>query len=140
MTFSPFWLASENKPYDPESYSRGWNYGAQLNFMVPMDYSTVRQCKDIAKRVEEKMRVDYELVRALKCAELMQKGFTLRPNSRVEHMCNDVVPIVSVLETKTMSTLSNRVAETARKDAEAAAKVKAANAPAPQPKSTEENK
>ena len=140
MTFSPFWLASENKPYDPESDSRGWNYGAQLNFMVPMDYSTVRQCKDIAKRVEEKMRVDYELVRALKCAELMQKGFTLRPNSRVEHMCNDVVPIVSVLETKTMSTLSNRVAETARKDAEAAAKVKAANAPAPQPKSTEENK
>ena len=98
MTFSPFWLASENKPYDPESYSRGWNYGAQLNFMVPMDYDTVRQCKDIAKRVEQKMRVDYELVRALKCAELMQKGFTLRPGSRVEHMCNDVVPIVSVLK------------------------------------------
>ena len=100
MTFSPFWLASENKPYDPESYSRGWNYGAQLNFMVPMDYDTVRQCKDIAKRVEEKMRVDYELVRALKCAELMQKGFTLRPGSRVEHMCNDVVPIVSVIKPK----------------------------------------
>ena len=108
MTFSPFWLASENKPYDPESYSRGWNYGAQLNFMVPMDYDTVRQCKSIAKRVEEKMRVDYELVRALKCAELMQKGFTLRPGSRVEHMCNDVVPIVSVLNTKKMSTLSDQ--------------------------------
>ena len=108
MTFSPFWLASENKPYDPESYSRGWNYGAQLNFMVPMDYDTVRRCKSIAKRVEEKMRVDYELVRALKCAELMQKGFTLRPGSRVEHMCNDVVPIVSVLNSKTMSTLSDQ--------------------------------
>ncbi len=90
-------MASENKPYDPESYSRGWNYGAQLNFMVPMDYQTVEQCKRIAKRVEQKMRVDYELVRALKCAELMQKGFTLRPGSRVEHMCNDVVPIVSVI-------------------------------------------
>ena len=101
MTFSPFWMASENKPYDPESYSRGWNYGAQLNFMVPMDYDTVRQCKTIAKRIEEKMRVDYELVRALKCAELMQKGFTLRPGSRVEHMCNDVVPIVSVIKPKT---------------------------------------
>ena len=111
MTFSPFWLASENKPYDPESYSRGWNYGAQLNFMVPMDYDTVRQCKSIAKRVEEKMRVDYELVRALKCAELMQKGFTLRPGSRVSHMCNDVVPIVSVLNTKTMSTLSDQKAK-----------------------------
>ena len=111
MTFSPFWLASENKPYDPESYSRGWNYGAQLNFMVPMDGSTVEQCKAIARRVEEKMRVDYELVRALKCAELMQKGFTLRPGSRVEHMCNDVVPIVSVLNTKTMSTLSDQKAK-----------------------------
>ena len=120
MTFSPFWLASENKPYDPESYSRGWNYGAQLNFMVPMDYDTVRRCKSIAKRVEEKMRVDYELVRALKCAELMQKGFTLRPGSRVEHMCNDVVPIVSVLKTNEMSTLSDQKAKEV-----AAAKAKA---------------
>ena len=118
MTFSPFWLASENKPYDPESYSRGWNYGAQLNFMVPMDGSTVEQCKAIARRVEEKMRVDYELVRALKCAELMQKGFTLRPGSRVSHMCNDVVPIVSVLNTKTMSTLS----DLKKKEVEAAKK------------------
>ena len=69
-----------------------------------MDYDTVRQCKSIAKRVEEKMRVDYELVRALKCAELMKKGFTLRPGSRVEHMCNDIVPIVSLLKTETTKT------------------------------------
>ena len=104
MTFSPFWLASENKPYDPESYSRGWNYGAQLNFMVPLDGETVERCKSIARRVEQKMRVDYELVRALKCAELMQKGFTLRPGSRVEHMCNDVVPIVSVIKNQPLKT------------------------------------
>ena len=61
MTFSPFWLASENKPYDPESYSRGWNYGAQLNFMVPLDREGLKQCKEIAKRQEEKMKLDYEL-------------------------------------------------------------------------------
>ena len=101
MTFSPFWLASENKPYDPESYSRGWNYGAQLNFMVPLDGTTVEQCKSLAKRQEEKMRIDYELVRSLKCAELMTKGFTFRPGSRVEHMCSDIVPIVSLLENQT---------------------------------------
>ena len=104
MTFSPFWMASENKPYDPESYSRGWNYGAQINFMVPMDYSTVTRCKALAKRQEEKMRVDYELVRALKCAELQSKGFTLRPGSRVEHMCNDIVPIVSLIKPETTTT------------------------------------
>ena len=100
MTFSPFWLASENKPYDPESYSQGWNYGGQLNFMFPLDGEITERCKSIAKRKEEKMRVDYELVRAIKCAELMQKGFTLRPQSRVEHLCNDVIPIRSLLKPK----------------------------------------
>jgi len=93
MTFSPFWLANENKPYDPESYSRGWNYGGQLNFMVPLDGSITERCKSIAKRREELMRVEYELLRAAKCAELQQKGFTLRPGSRVEHLCNDIIPI-----------------------------------------------
>ena len=97
MTFSPFWLATENKPYDPESYSQGWNYGAQINFMVPLDSSITEMCKTLAKRQNEKMRVDYELVRSLKCAELMTKGFTFRPGSRVEHMCSDIVPIVSLL-------------------------------------------
>ena len=98
MTFSPFWLATENKPYDPESYSQGWNYGAQINFMVPLDSSITEMCKTLAKRQNEKMRVDYELVRSLKCAELMTKGFTFRPGSRVEHMCSDIVPIVSLIK------------------------------------------
>ena len=93
MTFSPFWLASENKPYDPESYSRGWNYGGQLNFMVPLDGSITERCKSIAKRQEEKMRISYELSRMLKCTELMKKGFTLRQGSTFEHLCSDVVPI-----------------------------------------------
>jgi hypothetical protein len=39
------------------------------------------------------MELDYELVRALKCAELQQKGFMLRPGTRVYHMCSDVIPI-----------------------------------------------
>ncbi len=94
MTFSPFWLASENKPYDPESYSRGWNYGGQLNFMVPLDGSITERCKSIAKRQEEKMRVSYELSRMVRCTELMKKGFTIREGSTFEHLCSDVVPIV----------------------------------------------
>ncbi len=94
MTFSPFWLASENKPYDPESYSRGWNYGGQLNFMVPLDGSITERCKSIAKRQEEKMRASYELSRMVRCTELMKKGFTIREGSTFEHLCSDVVPIV----------------------------------------------
>ena len=63
-----------------------------------MDGNITEMCKSLARRQNEKMRVDYELVRALKCAELMKMGFTIRPGSRVEHMCNDIVPIVSLIK------------------------------------------
>ena len=39
------------------------------------------------------MELDYELVRVLKCGELQQKGFMIRPGTRVYHMCSDVIPI-----------------------------------------------
>ena len=94
FTFSPFWLASENKPYDPESYARGWNYGGQLNFMFPLDGSITEQCKAMARRLEETLRLEYELTRVDRCATLMKKGFTLRAGSDFEHLCHDVVPIV----------------------------------------------
>jgi len=77
----------------PSSYQLNENWGFQINFMVPLDKSGYKQCKDIAKRQEEKLRIEYELTRVLKCAELQSKGFTLRHKSRVEHMCSDVVPI-----------------------------------------------
>ena len=93
MTFSPFYMGNDVLP---DSYTRNNNYGAQLNFSVPLDGSMIEQCKQLAKRHEEKMRLDYEIVRALKCAELMKAGFTFRPGSRVEVLCHDIVPIVSL--------------------------------------------
>jgi hypothetical protein len=72
--------------------------------MVPLSKKSFNQCLEIAKRQEEKLRLDYELVRALKCAELQQKGFTLRPGSRVEHMCHDIVPIQLLLPKENVST------------------------------------
>ena len=107
MTFSPFYLGNHTNPYSekedmeglhPSSYQLNENWGFQVNFMVPLDKRGLEQCRRIAARQEEKMRLDQELVRALKCAELQQKGFTLRPGSRVEHMCNDVVPISSLIK------------------------------------------
>jgi len=41
------------------------------------------------------MMLDYELVRVKNCAELQQKGFMLRPGSRVYNMCSDVIPIAA---------------------------------------------
>ena len=97
MTFSPFYMGNHTTPYDDtmsqQSYTVAENWGFQINFMVPLDGSTVEICKSIAKKHAAKMDLDYELVRALKCAEIQQKGFMLVPGSRVYHMCSDVVPI-----------------------------------------------
>ena len=101
MTVTPFYMGNDSIPYDNESYVTSNNWGAQLNFMVPLDWGTINRCKNIAKRQEEKLRLDYELVRALKCAEIQQKGFTFRPGSRVEHLCSDIVPIALVNKTTT---------------------------------------
>ena len=100
MTFSPFYMGNHTKPWDidedgmrPSSYTMAENWGGQINFMVPLDREGLKRCRSIALRQEEKMRLDYELVRVLKCAELQQKGFMLLPNSDTGHMCSDVVPI-----------------------------------------------
>lgn len=102
MTFQPFYMGNHAKPFDeymqPSSYTLAENWGFQVNFMVPLDKSGYKQCKAIAKRQEEKMRLDYELVRALKCAELQQKGFTIRPKTRIYHLCSDIVPIQSLIK------------------------------------------
>ena len=96
MQFSPFYMGNDTIPYENSGYVRSNNWGAQLNFSVPLDGGMIELCKSIAKKHEEKMRLDYELVRALKCTEIMKAGFMFRPGSRVEILCHDVVPIVAV--------------------------------------------
>ena len=100
MTFSPFYMGNDTIPYETENYVRSNNYGAQLNFSVPLDGGMIEQCKQIARRHEQTMRLQYELTRALKCTEIMKAGFTFRPGSRVEVICHDIVPIVSITNEK----------------------------------------
>ena len=99
MTFSPFYMGNHTTPFDDnmdqQSYTVAENWGFQVNFMVPLDKRGLEQCRRIAARQESKMALDYELVRALKCAELQQKGFMLVPGSRVYSMCSDVIPIAA---------------------------------------------
>ena len=98
MQFSPFYMGNDTIPYEQSGYVRSNNFGAQLNFSVPLDQGMIETCKAIARKHEQKMRLDYELVRALKCTEIMKTGFTFRPGSRVEVLCNDIVPIVSLTD------------------------------------------
>ena len=104
MTFSPFYMGNHTTPYDEEmlqqTYTVAENWGFQVNFMVPLDKESLKRCRSIAARQEEKMRLDYELVRSLKCAELQDKGYTFRPGSRVAHMCSDIIPIAALIPPK----------------------------------------
>ena len=96
MQLSPFYMGNDTIPRESDGYVRSGNWGLQINFAVPLDGGMIETCKSIARKHEQKMRLDYELVRALKCTEIMRKGFTFRPGSRVEVLCHDIVPIVSL--------------------------------------------
>tara|TARA_B100000287_G_scaffold160978_1_gene151862 strand:- start:2638 stop:3135 length:498 start_codon:yes stop_codon:yes gene_type:complete len=99
MTFSPFYMGNHTTPFDEDmnqsSYTVAENWGAQINFMVPLDGSIVETCKALGRRQLAKMELDYELVRAKECAALQQKGFMIRPATRVYHMCQDIIPIAA---------------------------------------------
>ena len=92
------WDIDDELGMEQKNYTVAENWGAQINFMVPLDRRGLKRCLSIAARQEEKMRLDYELVRTLKCAELQQKGFMLKPGSRVASMCSDVISITAYLK------------------------------------------
>ena len=97
-------MGNHTTPFDDamaqQSYTVAENWGFQVNFMVPLDKEGLDRCRSIATRQEEKMRLDYELVRALKCAELQTKGFMIHPKSELYPLCADVVPIASYLKSQ----------------------------------------
>lgn len=107
MTLSPFYMGNDTIPYESDGYVRSNNYGMQISFMVPLDGSMIELCKQVARRHEQKMRLDYEMIRALKCTEIMKAGFTFRPGSRVEVLCHDIVPIVSITNARSNSVASD---------------------------------
>ena len=98
---TPFYMGNNTVPEESAGYVLNNNWGMQVSLSIPLDGSMVELCKSIARKHEQKMRLDYELVRALKCTEIMKAGFTFRPGSRVEILCHDIVPIVALQETKT---------------------------------------
>jgi len=97
VTFSPFYMGNHVTPFDDhmdqQSYTVSENWGAQLNFMIPLDGSIVERCKSIAAQYESKMKLNYELVRIDNCTKFLQRGFMLRPGTRVAKLCQDVIPI-----------------------------------------------
>ena len=100
MVFTPFVMGNNTTPVHPHARVTTANWGLQLGISVPLNGSLTEQCKAIAAAHEDKMKLDYELTRAIKCSEIMKNGFMLRPNTRVAHMCSDVIPITAYEKSK----------------------------------------
>ena len=99
MSVSPFVLGNTNLSQDPETYqSYNGNAGLSLGFNFPLDGSMQELCKERARTEirrqnaeADKARLDFELVRLLKCGEAYKSGIMFHPDSPYYKICADVV-------------------------------------------------
>jgi len=99
FSLSPFVLQSGNASDDPETFpSRNNNWGISAGINVPLDGMLMELCKsrakveiDRQKAETDKARLDFELVRLLKCGEAIKSGVTFHPDSPYYKICADVV-------------------------------------------------
>lgn len=99
MSVSPFALGSFNGGNDPTTYqSHNGNFGISMGFNFPLDGSLHELCKSRA-RVEmerqqaesDKAKLDFALVRAIKCLEIIKSGGFFHPDSPYGITCADIV-------------------------------------------------
>lgn len=99
MSFAPFLLTTGNGSDDPETFkSFSGNAGVSLGFNFPLDGSMQELCKERARTEikrqtaeADKARLDFELVRLLKCGEAKKSGVDFHPQSPYYKVCADIV-------------------------------------------------
>jgi len=111
MSFSPFALGNFNSSQDPASFqTQNGNFGVSMGFNFPLDGSLQELCKE-RSRVEisrqqaeaDKARLDFELVRLLKCGEAMKNGISFHPDSPYYKICSDIVVKYPTIKQSTAS-------------------------------------
>jgi hypothetical protein len=101
LSVQTFAMGNNNYNWDPDSYITGSrNMGVTLGVNVPLDGSGIELCKErarteIARQQAEadKARLDFELVRLLKCGEAMRMGVRFHPDSPYAGICADIMVI-----------------------------------------------
>ena len=99
LNLQTFGYNSLSNNSDPTSYQQNsFNGGISAGFSVPLDGSFQELCKarvrtEITRQQAEadKARLDFELVRLLKCGEAIKSGISFHPNSPYAKICADVV-------------------------------------------------
>ncbi len=101
LTIAPFVTGSLNNNTEPGTYQGNTAGGGfTIGFSTPLNGSITETCLDAARavtdraRVEEaKARLDFELVRALRCGEMMRNGIRFHPDSPYHSVCADIVVV-----------------------------------------------
>lgn len=99
MSLTPFINSMANYPWDPEQYgAHTLSPGMAMTINIPLDGGAVELCKERARveierhRAESaKARLDFELVRLLKCGEAKKAGVEFHPSSPYASVCSDIV-------------------------------------------------
>jgi len=93
------------EPYyngDPTGQKDNWanNFGISATVSVPLDGGLQERCKAAAENwaarqqaEADKARLDFELVRLMRCGEAMKAGVHFHPSSPYAQICADVVVI-----------------------------------------------
>ncbi len=119
MSFAPFILGNMNGSNDPQSYqSHTGNAGVSMGFNFPLDGGLTELCKERARSEikrqnaeADKARLDFELVRLLKCGEAIKSGITFHHDSPYFKVCSDIV-VRYAQPINTTSTLTNQNGQT----------------------------
>ena len=101
LNITPFVTGNTNLSNDPgtyQSYSSG--IGGSISISIPLDSQIQDLCKSRAQvaidrqQIEtDKARLDFELVRAIKCGELKKSGVHFHPNSPYAGICADIIVV-----------------------------------------------
>ena len=102
FSFAPFVIGNGNASQDPEQFnSYSGNAGVSMGFNIPLDGS-LQELRKSRVRVEisrqqaeaDKARLDFELVRLLKCGEAKKSGIDFFPASPYYKVCADINVVV----------------------------------------------
>ena len=99
LNLQTFGYNNTNFNKDPTTYQTGsLNAGVSAGLSIPLDGSFQELCKsrvrtEITRQQAEadKARLDFELVRLLKCGEAKKSGIDFHPNSPYAKICADII-------------------------------------------------
>ena len=101
LTVAPFVTGNLNNNTDPFTYqSNSGSGGFTIGFSTPLNGSITETCLEAARTTiarnqaeADKARLDFELVRALRCGEMKRNGIHFHPDSPYAAICADIVVI-----------------------------------------------